>query len=195
MLWPFITQDKCQWLGFTSASVTKISEAAPTYFFSLVFHLSTQSDHSSDILFHLYSTHEDEKQKPSDVALTRRLKEMLSFPAQDPIYLIMHAVDECLDSSGMPSAREQVLKLIDGPDGLRLPNLHLCVISRSEIDIRTALKGSTAISFSLHEQSGQKKGVVDYIDSVVYSDGKMRRWQEQDRRLLVETLTKKADGM
>jgi hypothetical protein len=118
---------------------------------------------------------------------------MLSFPAQDPIYLIMDAVDESPDSSGMPSAREQVLKLINELVGLRLPNLHLCVISRPEIDIRTVLKGSTTIFLSFHEQSGQKKDIVNYVNSAIYSDCKMRRWREEDRRLVVETLTRKAD--
>jgi NACHT domain len=161
---------------------------------SLLFQLSAQSDHLS-ILSHLHSAHEQGRQQPSDGALTSCLKEMLSLPDQGPIYLIVDAVDECPDNSGMPSAREQVLKLIEELIGLRLPNLHLCVTSRPEVDIRTTLEGLSTISVSLPEQSGQKKDIVDYINSVVYSDAKMRRWREKDRRLVVETLIKKADGM
>jgi hypothetical protein len=38
------------------------------------------------------------------------------------------------------------------------------------------------------------KGIVYYISSVVHSDTK-RRWREEDRKLVVETLSEKADGM
>jgi NACHT domain len=162
---------------------------------SLLFQLSTQSDRLSDILSRLYSAHEDGKQQPSDDTLTRYLKEMLSLQAQDPLYLVVDAVDECPDNSGMPTAREQVLELIAELVGLRMPNLHLCVTSRPEVDIRTAFEGLRTFSVSLHEQSGQKQDIVHYINSVVYSDAKMRRWREEDRRLVVETLSEKADGM
>ncbi|KAH9953489.1 hypothetical protein BC827DRAFT_1297514 [Russula dissimulans] len=48
---------------------------------------------------------------------------------------------------------------------------------------------------SLHNQRGQRKDIVDYINSVVYSDMKMRRWREEDKRLVIETLSERADGM
>jgi hypothetical protein len=48
---------------------------------------------------------------------------------------------------------------------------------------------------SLHNQSGQKKDIVDYINSVVYSDTKIRRWREEDRKLVIETLSERANGM
>jgi NACHT domain len=162
---------------------------------SLLFQLSAQSGHLSNILSHLYLAHENGKQKPNCATLTRCFKEMLSLADQGPIYLIVDAVDECPDSSGMPSPREQVLELIEELVNLRLPNLHLCVTSRPEVDIRTTLEGSTTVSVSLHEQSGQKKDIIDYINSVVYSDAKMQRWREEDKKLVVETLTRKADGM
>jgi NACHT domain len=162
---------------------------------SLVFQLSDHSDYLTDMLSRLHLAHEKGRQQPSDGTLTRCLKDMLSHPDQGPIYLIVDAVDECPDSSGFPSAREQVLKLIEELVNLRLPDLHLCVTSRPEVDIRTKLEGLKTVSLSLHEQSGQKKDIVDYINSVVYSDAKMQRWREEDRRLVVEMLTEKADGM
>jgi hypothetical protein len=48
---------------------------------------------------------------------------------------------------------------------------------------------------SLHEQGGQKKDIEDYVKSVVYSDRNMRRWRDEDKKLVIETLTEKADGM
>jgi hypothetical protein len=48
---------------------------------------------------------------------------------------------------------------------------------------------------SLHDQTGQKKDIEDYVRSTVYSDKNMKRWRDEDKELVVETLTEKADGM
>jgi hypothetical protein len=120
---------------------------------------------------------------------------MLTLPHEHPIYIIIDALDECPDTSGMPSPREQVLNLLKELVNLSLPNLHLCVTSRPEIDIRHALEPLTSRCVSLHEQSGQKKDIVDYVTSVVHSDSKMRRWREEDKKLVIETLSERADGM
>ena len=50
--------------------------------------------------------------------------------------MIIDAIDECPNSSGTPSAREEVLALVEELVELKLPNLHLCVASRPEMDIR-----------------------------------------------------------
>ena len=50
---------------------------------------------------------------------------------------------------------------------------------------------------SLHDESGQQKDIVDYINSVVYSDSEtmMKRWRDDDKEMVVEALAEKADGM
>jgi hypothetical protein len=50
---------------------------------------------------------------------------------------------------------------------------------------------------SLHDQTGQKEDIADYIRSVVYSNSEqiMRRWRVEDKELVVETLSERADGM
>jgi len=164
-------------------------------FSSLVIQLSARSDSYCDILFRLYLAHDGGAQKPSEDDLMKCLKEMVALPDHPPVYLIIDALDECPDSSGMPSSREQVLYLFKELVGLSLPNLYLCVTSRSEVDIRTALEPLTSCRVSLHNQSGHKKDITVYVTSVVQSDPKMRRWREQDRRLVIETLTQRADGM
>jgi hypothetical protein len=80
-------------------------------------------------------------------------------------------------------------------DDLSLPNLHICVTSRPEIDIRTALEPLAFRAVSLHDQSGQKQDIAEYVTSVVYSDLMMKRWREDDKNLVIETLVEKADGM
>ena len=115
--------------------------------------------------------------------------------SQLPTYIIMDAVDECPNVSGIPTPREQVLELVKDLIDLGLPNLHLCVTSRPEIDISITLETLASGHLSLHDQPGQKRDIDEYVSSIVQSDTKIRRWREDDRRLVIETLSEKADGM
>jgi hypothetical protein len=162
---------------------------------SLVTQLSARSDPYCDILSRLHLAHDSGAHKPSEGDLTKYLKEMVTLPDQPPVYLIIDALDECPNSSGLPSPREQVIDLLKEFAELDLPNLRLCITSRPEIDIRNALEPLTSRRVSLHEQSGQKKDIIDYVTSVVHSDAKMRRWRDEVKRLVIETLSEQADGM
>jgi hypothetical protein len=164
---------------------------------SVISQLSAQSSLCCGVLSRLHSVHHDGERRPSDSDLKQCLKEMLSLPVPNrgPFYLIVDALDECPNNFGMPAAREEVLDLVNDLVSLRLPDLHICVTSRPEIDIQTALEPLTSLCVSLHTQSGQKKDIVDYVSSVVYSDKRMRRWREEDKRLVIETLSERADGM
>jgi len=164
---------------------------------SLLTQLSARSDRRCDILSHLYESHDRGTKQPSDDLLTRCLKQMLSIPDQGQIYIIVDALDECPDSLGIPSPRERVLQLLKELVELRLPNLHVCITSRPEIDIRDVLGRLTSCPVSLHDQSGQKKDIVDYVRSVVYSDSEpiMKRWRTDDKDLVIKTLSERADGM
>jgi hypothetical protein len=68
-------------------------------------------------------------------------------------------------------------------------------MSRPEVDIRDVLGTSAVHNVSLDEQVGQNQDISNYIKSVVYSDTKMRRWREEDKQLVIKTLTEKAGGM
>jgi hypothetical protein len=123
------------------------------------------------------------------------MKDMLSLPGQGQIYIIVDALDESPDVSGTPSAREEVLELVEELAGLKLSNVHLCVASRPEIDIRKSLEPLEPLQISLHDERGQKDDIIEYIKSVVHSDRKMRSWKDEDKQLVIEVLSKKADGM
>jgi hypothetical protein len=122
---------------------------------------------------------------------------MLTLPDQLPIYLIMDALDECSNDSGIPSPRDQVLQLVKELVELHVPDLHICVTSRPEVDIRDVLEPLTSRRVSLHDQSGQKEDIVDYVRSIVYSNSEpiMRRWRKEDKDLVIEMLSERADGM
>jgi hypothetical protein len=164
---------------------------------SLLTQLSALSGPRCDILSNLHEAHNSGTKQPSDDLLTKCLKQMLTIPDLHPIYLIMDALDECPDASGIPSPRERVLLLVKELVGLNLPNVHICVTSRPEIDIRDILERLTFRRVSLHNQSRQKKDIVDYIKSVVYSDSEpiMKRWRTEDKDLVIETLSERANGM
>ena len=121
---------------------------------------------------------------------------MLVLPDQAPVYLILDALDECPNTSGVPSAREEVLDLLKELVDLRLPNLHICATSRPEVDIHDTLANLASHSVSLHDEDGQRKDIAEYVRSVVYSDSRaMRRWRDEDQALVIKTLSEKADGM
>jgi hypothetical protein len=164
---------------------------------SLLTQLSSRSGPRCDILSQLYSDHDDGAQQPNDDTLTQCLKEMLKLPDQRPTYLIIDALDECSNVSGIPTSRKRALQLVKELVDLHMPNLHICVTSRPEVDIRDVLEPLTSFRVSLHDQSGQKKDIEDYVRSVVYSNSEpiMRRWRKEDKELVIETLSEHADGM
>jgi hypothetical protein len=164
---------------------------------SLLIQLSTCSNDFCDILSRLHTAHDGGARQASDKDLTQCLVEMLTLPNQGPIYLIMDALDECPDTSDVPSAREQVLHLVKDLVGLRLPSLRICVTSRPEVDISDALGSLASQSVSLQDELGQMNDISDYIRAVVYSGSGtfMRRWRKEDKEHVIKTLSERADGM
>jgi len=164
---------------------------------SLIVQLSNRAQSFYHIIFDFYSSHEKGSQQPSIGALTKCLENMLRATGDIPIYLILDGIDECPNSNGIQSSRDQVLAVVENLVKLNLTKLHLCITSRLEVDIRTSLEPltSTSTHISLHDESGQRKDIVDFVRAVVYSDKNMRRWRDEDKELVIETLSERADGM
>ena len=161
---------------------------------SLLTQLSAFSDPCRDILHRLYSSYGNGTRQPTRDVLKDCLKEMLTVLAECPIFIVLDALDECPDS-GFPTAREEVLVILKDLVGLHLPNLRICVTSRPEVDIKSVLNQLTIHDISLHNESEQRKGIADYISSIVNSDVKMREWPEEDKELVIKELSERADGM
>jgi hypothetical protein len=162
---------------------------------SLLVQLSAYSKPCCDIIHRLYLAHGKGTQLPSNGVLIDRLKEMLTVTAQQQqIFVVMDALDECPDD-GVPTAHEEVLNLVEDLVGLQLPNLHICVTSRPEIDIQTMLKPLAIEAISLHDETNQKFLIANYVNSVVSSDVRMRKWRDEDRKQVVEELSERANGM
>jgi hypothetical protein len=163
---------------------------------SLIVQLSDQSDDLFDILIGLISSHPNKSQPPSVDALTQCLENMFRVAHEVPIHLVIDALDECPFTDEQSSPRRQVLALVEKFVKLDLPNLRICILSRPEPDIKATLGRSTSISniISLHDESGQKNDIVNYVRSEVLFYANLQRWREEDKEFAIKTLSDKANG-
>jgi len=162
---------------------------------SILVQLCHQSDSYCDILSNFYRDHERGSQHPGDDELVCCLKDILELPGQAPIFLIVDGLDECPSTTALPSPREEVVVLLKDLIDSQHPNLRICVTSRPEADIKPVLDPLTFRSISLHDEKGQKEDIEKYIKSVVTTSGTMRRWKTAHKELVIDVLTKRADGM
>jgi len=164
---------------------------------SLLIQFCIQSDGFCDILSGLYKTHDNGFHQPNEEELRQCLENMLRLQEQGAIYVIVDGLEECSNSSGtgLTSPRAEALDIVQKLVELRLPHVHFCITSRPEIDIRCALEPLTNHNVCLHDEIGQRQDIISYINSVVRSHPKMRRWREDDKKLVIDTLTKQAGGM
>jgi hypothetical protein len=162
---------------------------------SLLAQLSAKSDAFCKILSALYSECDAGSRQPSVNEMMDCLKDMLKREEQPPVYIIIDGLDECPNDSGVVSPRERALEQLEKLVALHLSNVRICVTSRPEADIQAALITLASHTVSLHDEQGQKRDIADYIRRIVYSDKKMGRWREEDKEVVVETLSRRADGM
>ena len=164
---------------------------------SILVQLSNQALRLSDILLEFYSAHQRGSDQPSVGALKQCLVKMLEVMDEAPIYVIVDALDECPRTLGVQSSRREVLELIKELTRLNLSNLRLCVTSRPEIDIWNVLEVITSASnrVCLHLEDGQKKDIIDYVSSFVYSDKGMKNWGEVEKSSIIQALSDMADGV
>src|SRR6267142_258339 len=162
---------------------------------SVLVQLCHQSDSYCDKLTEFYTEHGNGSQRPNDSALVQCLMDILKLSGQPPVYVILDALDECPNTTAMPSPREKVLKLVENLVDAHLPNLRICVTSRPETDIKTLLEPLSFRSVSLHDERGQMEDIEKYIKSVVNKDPRNRKWKVEDKQLVIDALTEGADGM
>jgi NACHT domain len=162
---------------------------------SLLTQLSSNSSECLQILFQLHMIYRDGSQQPSEESLVQCLRTILDLPQQFPNYVIIDALDECSDSPGFPSARKKVLDFMTDLIRTGHPNLHLCITSRPEQDIQSTLNPLASRRVSLYEERGQREDINNYIRYFVRNNNPMRKWREEDKELVVTTLSERAHGM
>ena len=142
---------------------------------SFLIQLCCQSDSYCDVLSNFYLEHAKGLRHPSDDALVGCLKGLLKLPRQAPAYFVLDALDECPNTSALPSPRAEMLNLFEELIKSRFPNLRICVTSLPETDIKDVLDPLIFRSVSLHDEGGQKKDIGDYIKSVITTHTRNRR--------------------
>ena len=162
---------------------------------SFLVQLYHQSDSYFDILSNFYSEHDKGSRTPSDDALAGCLKNLLNLPGLAPVYLIVDGLDEYPNPSVVRSPRAKVLSLIEELVTTQILNLRICVTSRLELDIRDVLDPLIFRSISLHDESGQKRDIEDYIKSAINTRPKKGWWKEEHKELAIDVLIEKANGM
>jgi len=92
----------------------------------------------------------------------------------------------------MPTPREKVLEFLEDLVQFPAPNVRICVSSRPAFDIQTVLGPLTPFRVSLHDESGQKKDIIDYTGR-----RKLRSWDRKWTTGEADVIdpSQQADGM
>ena len=162
---------------------------------SMLVQLCLQSDSYYDILYKFYLENGRGSREPSDHAILRCLRNIVELPGQAPIFLVVDALDECPNSSALSSSRKKVLQVLKELINSQVQNLRICVTSRPVADIKVILEPLSFRSISLHDESGQKEDIKNYIKSIVNTLENMQRWKPEHKELVIDVLTERADGM
>ena len=162
---------------------------------SMLLQLCHHSDSYYDILSAFYSTHRDGALNPDDDKLVQCLMDLLKRAEPRPVYLVIDALDECPSTSSLSSPREMLLSFLEDLVEAQLPNLRICVTSRPEVDIKAIIEPLAFRSISLHDEPGQKEDIIKYIESIVNTNNNIKAWNPEHKELVIDVLTKKADGM
>ena len=161
---------------------------------SVLFQLCDQSESYYAILSTFYSRCNGAK-RPSDAELLWCLMDLLKRPGPRPLYLVIDALDECPSTSSLSSHHEKLLSFLEDLVEAQLPNLRICVTSGPEVSIKAILEPLAFRSVSLDDESGHKGDIVKYIESIVNTNKNMQKWNPEHKQLVIDVLTKKADGM
>jgi hypothetical protein len=156
---------------------------------SLLVQLSNQSDGFYETLSTIYKAHANGYRQPSEDELMQCLRDMIR-QAGSPVHIIVDALDECPDSTGLASPRAEILEILRELIDIS-PSVHLCITSRPEVDIRRVLGRSAHYTVSLDEDDSHLKDIAEYIKSVHLE----REWPEEEKELVISTLTQDCGGM
>ncbi|KAI0270469.1 hypothetical protein BC834DRAFT_819265 [Gloeopeniophorella convolvens] len=161
---------------------------------SLIVQLSVVSDTLCDVISHMYSAHGDGLRQPGEGALAQCLLDMLSASGQGTRYVILDALDECPHNRVSPP-RHKILNFLVQMSSQCPSDLRVCIMSRPEDDIADTLRPLALHRVCLEDESDHALDMEHYIRHEVNTNVRMRKWPEKTRNLVIETLSKNANGM
>ena len=138
-------------------------------------------------LAQLYEHHKHSE--PPIYKLEMTLRSVLEGLTQS--FLIVDALDECVDETG---TRTEILTLLSKFSDWALPNVHVLVSSRKELDIEKSLTLLTSLK-PICLQTRQQKDINTYVKSVLATDPDLEKWSPEVREEIRDTLTRMSNGM
>jgi len=161
---------------------------------SLLVQLCDQSDSYCDLLSEFFS---DRKKRSQHASLEECLKKVLEPKRPYPVYLIVDALDECPKKSVRRTPRGEVLQFLK-EFVKSIPNLHICVTSRPETDIKLVLDHLTSYPpVQLHEEEQQIGDINRHIKWFVNHDEEIMKqeWTMEVKQHVIDVLIRKSGGM
>ena len=161
---------------------------------SLIIQLGGYTDRFPGSLSQLYTDYGDGSRQPDEAPLSQCLKDMLALQqGKSQVYVIMDAINDCPNS---PSARGKILTFVEDLLRLRQSNLRICIISSPGHDIKTTLNRWIPRSrpVILHNEDGQKGDIRTYILSFVQGNADRESWTTENKQLVTNALSERADG-
>jgi NACHT domain len=162
---------------------------------SMLLQICGQSDSYCDILSSFYLGHHNGVESPTDDELIQCLKDVMGLAGQAPIFLVLDALDECppVSDSFYPRELLTLLKDLVGPQLLG-SRLRICITSRPSANIEHTLEPLTFRYIFLHDESGQKEDIKNYIKSFLNTNNNMQRWTQKYKKLVIDFVTERAEG-
>ena len=123
-------------------------------------------------------------------------KDILTLPDQRPIYLIMDALDESPNTSGIPSARERALHFLKSWSTLAF-RIFTCFASRPEIDTRSVIEPLISLQVTFHDQTGQKEEYcrLCQVYHLLEFGANHKEMEGKTKDFVTNALAERGDGM
>ena len=155
---------------------------------SLLHQLTSRQSSIPDTLLDLYKQHKDTA--PPIYVWLAALRSVLDRTGE--IFIIIDALDECPVRMG---EREELLKGLVSIKDFNLPNLHLLVTSRREVDISKTLSHIlTEPPFGI-QNSEVDQDIQIHVRSEVTNNPKLSKWPHSIREEIEKELVRGCHGM
>ena len=152
---------------------------------SIVAQISAQYHETPKALCRLYNTSGAGLKLPDNVALLRALRPMLEPLGQ--CYIVLDALDEA-------QHRDEVLGLVREILSWKLPNVHLLITSRRELDIDTVLSALVGCEICMRNVSIDAD-ISAFVHDNLEHDRRLKQWPPSVKTEIESTLRDGAAGM
>jgi hypothetical protein len=151
---------------------------------SMITQLSVHNGQLQETVEKLYQQCDDGRQQPAKRSIVKTFLLLLESSDSNRIYLLMDALDECLERD----------KLLDIIGQIVQQNINLLITSRKERDITERLAESIEVTIDL-KGDGIDADIALRVHKCLECDKRLRKWPLKIKQQILNALVKKADGM